>query len=102
MIIRSQVIGILNISQNQQQYCQKVTEILQNKGFRVKSDLRNEKVGFKIREHTLKRIPYQVVIGDREVSEELLSVRHRNGDDLGQMTVEAFSQLLTKDIAELV
>ena len=92
---------ILNISQNQQPYCQKVTEILQNQGFRVKSDLRNEKVGFKIREHTLKRIPYQVVIGDREVSEELLSVRHRNGDDLGQMTVEDFSQLLTKDIAQL-
>jgi len=77
----------------------KVTETLQNQGLRVESDLRNEKVGFKIREHTLQRVPYLLVAGDREVSSNSLAVRTRSGKDLGAMPVEVFAQKLAEEVA---
>src|SRR5579863_10061783 len=79
---------VLSITDRQDEYVSKVTESLKNQGFRVESDLRNEKVGFKIREHTLKRVPYLLVAGDKEVAANLLAVRTRSGKDLGTMAPE--------------
>jgi len=83
---------VLSITDRQDAYVGKVTESLKNQGFRVESDLRNEKVGFKIREHTLKRVPYLLVAGDREVAANLLAVRSRSGKDLGTMAPETFAE----------
>ena len=85
---------ILSITDRQNEYVLRTTETLRNQGFRVESDLRNEKVGFKIREHTLKRVPYLLVAGDKEVAANLLSVRTRSGKDLGTMTPETFAERL--------
>jgi threonyl-tRNA synthetase len=68
-------------------------------GFRAKADLRNEKIGFKIREHTIQRVPYLLVIGDKEVENEAVAVRTREGKDLGVMSVDAFIEMLSADIA---
>jgi threonyl-tRNA synthetase len=81
---------VMTITDRQVEYVRRVTEILKNQGFRVDSDLRNEKVGFKIREHTLKRVPYLLVAGDKEVAANTLSVRTRSGKDLGSMVPETF------------
>jgi threonyl-tRNA synthetase len=89
---------VLNITDKQADYCLKVVESLKNKGFRVISDLRNEKIGFKIREHTIQRIPFLLVIGDKEVESESVSVRSREGDDLGKMSVENFAEHLDKSV----
>jgi threonyl-tRNA synthetase len=67
----------------------------------VKSDLRNEKIGFKIREHTIQRVPYLLVVGDKEVEASTLAVRDRTGKDLGVMNLDAFETLLNADIAQL-
>jgi threonyl-tRNA synthetase len=83
---------VLSITDRQDAYVGKVTESLKNQGFRVESDLRNEKVGFKIREHTLKRVPYLLVAGDKEVAANLLAVRSRSGKDLGTMAPETFAE----------
>jgi threonyl-tRNA synthetase len=83
---------ILSITDRQDAYVGKLTESLQNQGFRIESDLRNEKVGFKIREHTLKRVPYLLVAGDKEVAANLLAVRSRSGKDLGTMAPETFAE----------
>ncbi len=90
---------IANITDNQASYVQKVEEFLQNQGFRVESDLRNEKIGFKIREHTIQKIPYLLVIGDKEVESESVAVRARGGEDLGVMSLEDFSRLLSTEVA---
>jgi threonyl-tRNA synthetase len=89
---------VLNISEKQGNYCKKVTESLGNKGFRVDSDLRNEKIGFKIRQHTLGKVPYLLVVGDREVENDTVAVRTRSGEDLGSMPVEDFAQHLAEDV----
>ncbi|HTD11156.1 MAG TPA: threonine--tRNA ligase [Steroidobacteraceae bacterium] len=89
---------VLSITDRQDEYVRGVTESLKNQGFRVESDLRNEKVGFKIREHTLKRVPYLVVAGDKEVAANLLSVRTRSGKDLGTMVPEAFAERLRVEL----
>jgi len=89
---------IMNITDNQAEYVKKVQETLQNNGFRAISDLRNEKIGFKIREHTIQKLPYLLVVGDKELENQTVSVRTRKGDDLGSMTVDAFMQLLDDDI----
>ena len=81
---------ILNITDKQADYARKVEESLRNKGLRVNSDLRNEKIGFKIREHTLQRIPYLLVAGDREVESDVIAVRAQDGKDLGSMPVDQF------------
>jgi threonyl-tRNA synthetase len=85
---------VLSITDRQDAYVRGVTESLKNQGFRVESDLRNEKVGFKIREHTLKRVPYLLVAGDKEVAANLLAVRTRSGKDLGTMVPETFAERL--------
>jgi len=89
---------ILNITDSQADYCQEVNKSLIQKGFRIESDLRNEKIGFKIREHTIQKVPYLLVVGDREIENGQINVRARNGDDLGVMTIDAFSDLLTSAV----
>ena len=64
----------------------------------MKSDLRNEKIGFKIREHTLHKVPFLIVVGDKEVENDVIAVRSRKGEDLGQMSIEAFAELLDNEI----
>jgi threonyl-tRNA synthetase len=90
---------VMNITDGQAEYVQKVTESLKNQGLRVTSDLRNEKVGFKIREHTLQRIPYLLVAGDREAGSNSLAVRTRSGKDLGAMSVDTVAQGLAQEVA---
>jgi len=90
---------VMNITDRQADYVREVTETLQNQGLRVESDLRNEKVGFKIREHTLQRVPYLLVAGDREAGSRSLAVRTRSGKDLGVMSVEAFAEKLAQEVA---
>ncbi|HEY7884445.1 MAG TPA: His/Gly/Thr/Pro-type tRNA ligase C-terminal domain-containing protein, partial [Cellvibrionaceae bacterium] len=84
---------------NQADYVAKVQKTLANNGFRVISDLRNEKIGFKIREHTIQRIPYILVAGDKEVESGQVAVRTREGKDLGVMSLEAFTDLLAADVS---
>jgi len=90
---------ILNITDKQASYCEEVKESLKNKGFRVTSDLRNEKIGFKIREHTIQKVPYLIVVGDKEVESKTLAVRTRAGEDLGVMSLDEFNARLDADIA---
>ena len=90
---------IANITDKQAEYGQKVEDSLKNKGFRAHADLRNEKIGFKIREHTIQKVPYLLVVGDKEVETQTVAVRARSGEDLGSMTLEAFEQLLSEDVA---
>ena len=85
---------VMSITDRQAAYVSSVVESLKNQRLRVETDLRNEKVGFKIREHTLQRVPYLLVAGDKEVAANLLSVRTRNGRDLGTMTPETFAERL--------
>jgi threonyl-tRNA synthetase len=94
-------VAIMNITDKQSEFVQKSAKILKSQGFRVNSDLRNEKIGFKIRQHTLQRVPYLLVVGDREVETETVSVRSRAGKDLGSMSIEAFSELLKADVKQL-
>jgi threonyl-tRNA synthetase len=89
---------VLNITDKQAEYSEKVVDILKNKGFRVNSDLRNEKIGFKIREHTLQKVPYLLVVGDREVEEQTVAVRVRGGEDLGAIPLTDFIEKLTNDV----
>jgi threonyl-tRNA synthetase len=91
-------VAILNITDNQSEYVKKTEKALRDKGFRVISDLRNEKIGFKIREHTLQRIPYLLVIGDKEVENNALAVRTRTGEDLGVMSIDEFVAHLNADV----
>ncbi len=90
---------VLNITDKQAEYCEEIAKTLGDKGFRVSADLRNEKIGFKIREHTLQKVPYLLVAGDKEVENRTLSVRSRAGEDLGTMSLEAFHTLLAEDVA---
>jgi threonyl-tRNA synthetase len=90
--------AVLNISEKQDEFCRQVAETLGNQGFRVDSDLRNEKIGFKIRQHTMDKVPYLLVVGDREVESGTIAVRARSGEDLGSMTVAAFAQHLADDV----
>ena len=89
---------VMSITDRQMEYVRRVTEILKNQGLRVESDLRNEKVGFKIRDHTLKRVPYLLVAGDKEVAANTLSVRTRSGKDLGSMDPETFIERLRVEL----
>ena len=88
---------VLNITDSQSDYVQAVTRALSEAGIRVEADVRNEKVGFKIREHTLQKVPYLLVVGDREREAGQIAVRARNGDDLGAMAISDFLALLRKD-----
>ena len=90
---------VMNITDAQADYVDDVRKTLANQGFRVDADLRNEKIGYKIREHTLQRVPYLLVVGDREKDNGMLSVRTRGGEDLGSMSVDDFAARLRQEQA---
>ncbi len=90
---------VMNITDKQADYARRVAEFLKKQGFRVNADLRNEKIGFKIREHTIQRVPYLLVTGDREVANETVAVRTQNGKDLGAMSLDVFAERLHAEIA---
>jgi len=91
-------VAVLTITERQDDYARNVVKALQQKGLRVEADLRNEKIGFKIREHTLKRVPYLLVLGDREMETATVAVRTRAGEDLGSMGLEALCERLDAEI----
>lgn len=90
---------VMNITDNQSEFAQQVVRTLGDQGFRVEADLRNEKIGYKIRQHTLQKVPYLLVVGDREAAAGQVAVRLRGGDDLGAMPVSDFAQHLMSDIS---
>jgi len=90
---------VLNITDRQGEYAQSVANTLKKSGFRASVDLRNEKIGFKIREHTLQRVPYQLVVGDKELESNTVAVRTRAGEDLGSMTLDELLERLTGEVA---
>jgi threonyl-tRNA synthetase len=90
---------VMNITDAQADYVAAVAKDLANQGFRVEDDLRNEKIGYKIREHTLQKVPYLIVVGDREKADGTVAVRARSGEDLGVMTPAQFAARLAADIA---
>lgn len=89
---------IMNITDSQSDYVNELTQKLSNAGIRVKADLRNEKIGFKIREHTLRRVPYMLVCGDKEVESGKVAVRTRRGKDPGSMDVNEVIEKLQQEI----
>ena len=89
---------VMNITDSQADYVSEVTQTLVKQGFRVQADLRNEKIGYKIREHTLQKVPYLLVVGDRERENGLVSVRARSGEDLGNMPLTAFADRLRAEM----
>ena len=91
---------VMNITDRQSDYAEKVVNTLKKQGFRAQSDLRNEKIGFKIREHTLQRVPYLLVVGDKEVESETVAVRTRAGEDLGTMSVSELVERLTDEVVK--
>ena len=98
--LASKQVVILNITDKQAPFCTKVEENLTKLGFRATADLRNEKVGFKIREHTISKIPYLLIVGDKEVESNTVTVRTLTGEDLGNMGIDAFVELLQQAIAQ--
>jgi threonyl-tRNA synthetase len=90
----------MSITEAQSGYVRELVDSLKRAGIRAESDLRNEKISYKIREHSLKKLPFQLVIGDKEVAAQQVAVRSRKGEDLGQMTREAFLSLLSGEIAK--
>ena len=89
---------VMNITDKHSELVKEVSDSLKKNGFRVKSDLRNEKITYKIRDHSMHKIPYLLVVGDRELKENTISVRARGGKDLGSMSVKEFSSMLSKDV----
>jgi threonyl-tRNA synthetase len=90
---------VMNISEHQLEYAAGVAESVRKAGFRTIADLRNEKINYKIREHSLQKLPFQLIVGDKEVAAQKVAVRTRKGEDLGQMTLEAFLERLRGDLA---
>ena len=90
---------VMNIAESQSEYAESVVQLLQKQGFRVKADLRNEKITYKIREHSLQKIPYLLVVGDKERDANQVAVRARGNVDLGVMPVSAFAERLQNDVA---
>ena len=89
----------MNISEGQSDYAREVTNKLKNNDIRAQSDLRNEKITYKIREHSLQKLPYQIIVGDKEVAAEMVAVRTRSGLDLGQMSLQALIERLKVEIS---
>jgi threonyl-tRNA synthetase len=73
---------------------------LEQQGIRVKIDLRNEKIGFKIREHSMQRVPYLVIVGDKELEDQTITVRTQKGEDLGSLSISQFTERLKQEIAD--
>ncbi|MCF8156517.1 MAG: threonine--tRNA ligase [Rhodoferax sp.] len=92
-------VAVLNITDAQAEYARSVAKTLQNQGLRVNLDLRNEKITYKIREHSMQKLPYLVVVGDKEMAAGAVAVRARGGQDLGAMPLDAFVQKVLGDIA---
>jgi threonyl-tRNA synthetase len=92
---------VLNITEHQSVYATGIAEELRRSGWRVAADLRNEKISYKIREHSLQKLPYQVIVGDKEVAAHKVAVRTRKGEDLGQMSLADFVSRLGSDAARL-
>jgi threonyl-tRNA synthetase len=90
---------VLNITDAQAGFASDIAEALVERGFRARADLRNEKIGYKIREHTLHKVPYLLVVGDREKESGAVSVRARSGEDLGSMPLPAFIERLQSEAA---
>ena len=88
----------INISEKHAQKTDEITNILKKKGFRVNSDLRNEKIAYKIRHHSMQKVPFIIVLGDKEIDTSTLAIRDRKGSDLGTMSIEAFSDILSNKI----
>jgi threonyl-tRNA synthetase len=91
---------VLNITDAQAEYARSVAKTLQNQGLRAELDLRNEKITYKIREHSMQKLPYLLVVGDKEVAAGAVAVRARGGQDLGVMSLEVFMQKLQSDVAQ--
>jgi len=91
--------ALLNITERQEGYLRRLAAALRGHGFRAECDLRNEKIGLKIRHHTLQRVPYLLVAGDREVDNGTISVRTREGKELGVMKAAAFTRMLGRQVA---
>jgi len=91
---------VMNISEGQAHYAQSVKEELRKSGLRAECDLRNEKITYKIREHSLQKLPYQIIVGDKEVAAQRVAVRTRSGQDLGQMSLQAFVERLQSEISQ--
>ena len=89
---------VMNITDKHSEFVKEVRDSLKKNGFRVKSDLRNEKITYKIRDHSMQKVPYLLVVGDRELKENTISVRARGAKDLGSMSVKEFSSMLSKDL----
>ena len=90
---------VLNISEKQSDYAEHVANTLRRNGLRAEADLRNEKITYKIRDHSLNKLPYQIVVGDKEVAANLVAVRTRGGQDLGQMPLEVLIERLLSEVA---
>jgi threonyl-tRNA synthetase len=93
-------VAVLNISEGQADYAAQVAKTLQNQGLRVQLDLHNEKITYKIRKHSLQKLPYILVVGDKEKEAGAVAVRARGNQDLGAMSLESFVQRLVQDIAD--
>ena len=93
-------VSVLNITDSQAEYAREVAKTLQNQGLRVNLDLRNEKINYKIREHSMQKLPYILVVGDKEMAAKAVAVRARGNKDLGAMPLEAFSELIATNIAQ--
>ena len=91
---------VLNIAGRHADYASEVMKVLEQQGVRVKIDLRNEKIGFKIREHSMQRVPYLVIIGDKELEDQKITVRTQKGEDLGSLSISEFSERLKQEIAD--
>ncbi|MFV9959934.1 MAG: His/Gly/Thr/Pro-type tRNA ligase C-terminal domain-containing protein, partial [Francisella endosymbiont of Hyalomma scupense] len=91
-------VAVMGISNNQDDYCQEVFTTLEKSNVRAKLDLRNEKIGFKIREHTLLRVPYLVILGKNEQEQKIITIRKHNGEGLGCMSIGDFCACLDKQI----
>ncbi len=92
---------VVNITDRQADYARKIEKHLTDLGFRVQADLRNEKIGFKIREHTIRKVPYMLVVGDQELETNAVAARTREGEDLGSMALDSFVKRFESDVARL-
>ena len=91
---------MLTIADRAAEYGSEVMKELEKQGIRVKIDLRNEKIGFKIREHSMMRVPYLIIIGDKEQEQGTIAVRTQKGQDLGSLSISAFAERLKQEIAD--